>query len=221
MTKLRETENLWVLGLFLGLLGLLSALALALISAQTAPAIRAAKARETAAAIRKLGLPAFDSCIDSGEIDGVKFLTAAKGTEPVGFVAEVSRPGYAGAIRLLVGFDTTGKILAVSVLEHKETPGLGAEICERKFRKTITRLRDPHPERLPENPILDQFHGRRVEGAEPWRVARDGGTFAYRTGATVTSRAVTAAVEAAGRALRSGTPAILAAAGKTLNPGRK
>ena len=216
MRKLKESENIWVLGIFLGLLGLLSAFALALVSARTAPAIRTAKARETDAAIRKLGLPEFERRIDCGTVDGVEFRTAVKNGKPVGFIAEVSRPGYGGAIRLLVGFDTTGKILAVSVLEHKETPGLGAEVCERKFQKTLKQLRNPHPEKLPANPILDQFSGRRAEGGTPWRVTRDGGEFAYRTGATVTSRAVTAAVEAAGRALRTGIGEITARAQKEM-----
>ena len=212
MRKLKESENIWVLGIFLGLLGLLSAFALALVSARTAPAIRAAKARETDAAIRKLGLPEFDRCIDCGTIDGVEFRTAVKDGKAVGFVAEASRPGYGGAIRLLVGFDATGGILAVSVLEHKETPGLGAEVCERKFQKTLTRFRNPHPEKLPANPILDQFNGRRAENEAPWRVSRDGGEFACRTGATVTSRAVTEAVEAASRSLGKHRAAILAEA---------
>ena len=216
MPKLKDSENIWVLGIFLGLLGLLSAFALALVSARTAPAIQRAKARETDAAIRKLGLPPFDRCIDCGTRDGVGFRTAVKNGQPVGFIAEASRPGYGGAIRLMVGFDATGKILAVSVLEHKETPGLGAEVCDRKFQKTLKQLRNPNPEKLPANPILDQFNGRNADGGAPWRVSRDGGEFAYRTGATVTSRAVTAAVEAAARALHSGIGEITARAQKEM-----
>ena len=208
MAKLRESENIWVLGIFLGILGLLSAFALALVSATTAPAIQKAQERETDKAIGKLGLPK-SKPVDCGTFDKVKFRTALKDGDPVGFVAEVSRKGYGGDIRLLVGFDTAGEILAVSVLEHKETPGLGAEVCERKFQKTLTQLSNPHTEKLPENRVLDQFGGKRADGATPWRVQRDGGTFLYKTGATVTSRAVTEAVEAASRALEKNRAAIL------------
>ena len=212
MSKLKESENIWVLGIFLGLLGLLSAFALALVSARTAPAIRRAKVRETDAAIRKLGLPAFDRCQECGAVDGIGFRTALKDGKAVGFVAEASRPGYGGSIRLLVGFDADGRILKVSVLEHKETPGLGAEVCERKFQKTLKQLRNPNPKALPANPILDQFDGKNAQDAAPWRVQRDGGNFLYKTGATVTSRAVTEAVEAASRTLGKNRAEILAKA---------
>ena len=44
---------------------------------------------------------------------------------------------------------------------------------------------------MPENEILDQFSGRKAGDRIDWRVKKDGGEFKFRTGATVTSRAVT------------------------------
>ena len=97
----------------------------------------------------------------------------------------------------MVSFDPNGKILAVRILEHNETPGLGAAVCERKFQKTIFNLGAPRPAGLPPNPVLDQFHGRLAAEGGNWKVSKDGGDLIFRTGATVSSRAVTEAVNLA------------------------
>ncbi len=93
-------------------------------------------------------------------------------------ITAVAPDGYAGSIRLLVAVDPDGRLLGVRVLSHKETPGLGDAIDERKSdwitRFTGRSLRDPAPER--------------------WRVRKDGGDFDQFTGATVTPRAVVRAI---------------------------
>ena len=191
--KLRECENFFVLGLFLGLTGLLSALVLALVSGATAPKIEQAKMRSKNAALRQL-MPEFDNdpFSEACVFDGVSFMAVRKGGKLVGIAAEAETPdGYAGAIREIVGFDRDGKILAVLVTAEKETPGLGKVVCERKFKKTIFNFWKPQPKGLPPNEILDQFSGRSAGGKDDWRVTKDGGEFKFRTGATVTSRAVT------------------------------
>lgn len=200
--KLRECENFWVLGLFLGLTGLLSALVLAVVSGATAPKIEQAKMRSKNAALRQL-MPAFDNnpFAEQCNFDGVTFMAVRKNGVLVGIAAEAETPhGYAGTIRELVGFDPDGKILAVLVTAEKETPGLGKNVCERKFKKTIFNFWKPLPPGLPPNEILDQFSGRRAGGKTDWRVTKDGGDFKFRTGATVTSRAVT---ELAGKAAKT------------------
>ena len=99
--------------------------------------------------------------------------------QPVGALITVVAPnGYSGAIRLVVGIDPQGRVLGVRVLAHRETPGIGDGIDERKsdwIRSFTGRsLGDPPPER--------------------WRVRRDGGDFDQFTGATITPRAVVRAV---------------------------
>ena len=47
-------------------------------------------------------------------------------------VTAVAPDGYAGAIRLLVAIDANGRLLGVRVLSHRETPGLGDAIEERR-----------------------------------------------------------------------------------------
>ena len=192
--KLKDTENFVVLGLFLGAVGLLSALVLALVSDLTAQKIGEAKLRAQSAALKQLKLPDFDNkpALETCEFEGVTFMAVRKGNALVGIAAEAeTNNGYAGKIKELVGFAPDGTITAVLVTEEKETPGLGKNVCERKFKKTIFNFLKPAPKGLPENEILDQFSGKKAGDNIDWRVQKDGGDFKFRTGATVTSRAVT------------------------------
>jgi len=92
----------------------------------------------------------------------------------IGMVVEVSIQGYGGPIRILFGIDPNRKITRVKILEHNETPGLGAKIREKKF--------------------LAQFDGRdKAETALKKDDAQNGKIDAL-SGATISSRAVTGAV---------------------------
>lgn len=99
--------------------------------------------------------------------------------QPVAAVLESVAPdGYSGSIRLLVGVTPDGRLLGVRVLQHQETPGLGDAIEERR------------------SDWIRSFDGRSL-GRPPmarWKVRKDGGDFDQLTGATVTPRAVVAAV---------------------------
>ena len=96
-------------------------------------------------------------------------------------LSPVDAPGYAGPIRLIIAIRENGTLGGVRVLKHQETPGLGDKIEE--FRSdwvlafTGKSLDDPGPDR--------------------WKVKRDGGDFDQFTGATITPRAVVAAVKKA------------------------
>ena len=89
--------------------------------------------------------------------------------------------GYGGAIELLVGVDREGVLSAVRVLSHHETSGLGDAIELRNSRWILS------------------FDGKSLHDPEPesWAVRKDAGAFDQFTGATVTPRAVTAAVKRA------------------------
>ena len=82
--------------------------------------------------------------------------------------------GYIAPIDLLVAITPEGKIGAVHVLAHRETPGLGDAIESRKSE------------------WLKQFVGRSLESTpgEQWNTRNGGGDFDGITGATITSRAV-------------------------------
>ena len=90
----------------------------------------------------------------------------------------VAPNGYSGAIRLLVGITAEGQLSGVRVLSHRETPGLGDKIETRR------------------SDWIRQFTGLTL-GQPPkadWAVRKDGGAFDSFTGATITPRAVVAAV---------------------------
>ena len=47
--------------------------------------------------------------------------------ENMGAAVQTSENGFGGELKVLVGFDPTGTILGYTVLQHAETPGLGAK----------------------------------------------------------------------------------------------
>lgn len=96
-------------------------------------------------------------------------------------LSPVYAPGYAGPIQLILAVDMTGTLTGVRVLKHRETPGLGDKI------------------EIERSSWIRSFDGKSLSQPAParWRVKRDGGEFDQFTGATVTPRAVVAAVKAA------------------------
>ena len=198
--KLRNTENIFVLALFLGITGVAAAAILALVSQITAEPIRQAKIKNELKMLKELNLPEFDNDMTARPftVNNVVYMAAKKDGKLVGFAAKTeTTSGYSGKMRALVSFDVSGNILCVQILEHKETPGLGAEVCERKFQRTIFNFLAPRPAGLPANAILDQFNGKNASQSGNWKIVKDGGEFIYRTGATVSTRAVTGMVNAA------------------------
>ena len=100
--------------------------------------------------------------------------------ELAAYVIETTAPdGYSGNIQLLAAITPDGTVLGVRTLSHKETPGLGDKIEMRKAD------------------WMDSFRQRQVQSADDKRfgVKKDGGEFDQFTGATITPRAVVAAVK--------------------------
>ena len=99
--------------------------------------------------------------------------------EPVAAIFNSVAPnGYNGKIHLLVGVYIDGRLAGVRVVKHAETPGLGDAVEVRK------------------SPWINDFAGKSLDNPsqERWLVKRDGGDFDQFTGATITPRAVVAAV---------------------------
>ena len=100
---------------------------------------------------------------------------ARKDGQPVALFATPYAPdGYSGPIQLLIGVYADGTLAGARVLAHKETPGLGDAIEERR------------------SPWILAFTGKSLGNPEParWKVKKDGGAFDQFTGATITPRAV-------------------------------
>ena len=95
--------------------------------------------------------------------------------QDLGAAVESTTGGFGGNLKVLVGFDTDGKILGYTLLEHAETPGLGAKADKwfQKGEKGDIIGKDPN---------------------EPLTVAKDGGQVDAITASTITSRAFLLAV---------------------------
>lgn len=105
---------------------------------------------------------------------------ARQGDTVSAVILEANAPdGYGGTIQMVIGIDVNGTVTGVRVTGHKETPGLG-DYIERK-----------------KSPWIDQFVGRSLANPDlkDWKVAKDGGQFDARAGATITPRAVVKAVK--------------------------
>mgnify|MGYP000184238396 CR=1 FL=1 len=105
---------------------------------------------------------------------------ARKANQPVAAIfTSIAPNGYNGKIKLLVGVYYDGSLAGVRVISHKETPGLGDKIDEKKAD------------------WIRQFEGLSLSrpAQSDWKVKKDGGQFDQFTGATITPRAVVKAVK--------------------------
>lgn len=148
------------------------------------PIERAAR-EEKLAAMRQI-VPGFDNepdvetvLLPNGKDDKGNDVTrtyyvARKGKEVIGVMFETSSAaGYGGTINVIVGVTLEGAVTGVVVLKHSETPGLGTKITNPEW--------------------LAKFAGRTLENTK-WAVTKDGGDIDYTSGATISPRAVIAAV---------------------------
>ncbi len=87
-----------------------------------------------------------------------------------------SNKGFSGLVKIMVGFKPNGDIQNMVVLEQKETPGLGTKMKDEKF---LRQFRDKNPSSF------------------DLKVKKDGGEVDALTGATISTRAFTEAVQIA------------------------
>lgn len=109
--------------------------------------------------------------------------------KPKAVAFESSGKGFGGDVNIMVGVDLdTDEILGVGVTTQSETPGMGSRA------KT-----DPT--------FVSQFKGQALE--QVFKVKQDGGQVDALSGATITSRAVTFGVTAAGKVYKELKPKIM------------
>lgn len=135
-----------------------------------------------------------------GTGEPVTVYRARKNGRPVAlFATPVAPDGYSGPIQLLVGVYIDGTLAGVRVLSHKETPGLGDGIDEKR------------------SPWILAFDGKSLDNPRPdgWKVKKDGGVFDQFTGATVTPRAVVKATRKFLEYVRTHQAQLFAPAGAT------
>jgi electron transport complex protein RnfG len=200
-------KGVFSLGLTLALFATAACVGLAFVYTGTAQVIAERQRADLEAALREL-FPNADTFTDiTGTIPSPDPLvvfenqyTALRGQDLIGVVIRSSRGSYGGPIRVLAGVETGGRISRVRILEHSDTPGLGANAASPAYYVN-------KPERLT---FYGQFTGKPV--SDPFEVKND---VAAVTASTITSRAVTDSVKAAGDA----ASAWFAAGGMAQNQG--
>ena len=94
-------------------------------------------------------------------------------------IESIAPDGYSGEINILTAIRSDGEIIGTRIIDHKETPGLGDYIDQKK------------------SSWISNFNGMSLNNrTDPdWRVKKDQGTFDYKAGATITPRAVIKSVK--------------------------
>lgn len=101
--------------------------------------------------------------------------------ETVGYVFETEGKGYGGTVKVMTGISAEGSITGIVILSHSETPGLGANAEKESFREQYKQ------------PVGNLAGGISVVKFQ----APKEGEIQAMTGATITSTAVTNAVNSA------------------------
>jgi len=113
---------------------------------------------------------------------------ALKGGKIIGAALSLTRGSYGGPVKVMAGVSADGLITGVKIMEHSDTPGLGANIASPSYfidrEKGIT--------------FYGQFKGKKITDA--FEVKND---VVAISASTISSRAVSDTVKAAGLAVKA------------------
>ena len=117
-----------------------------------------------------------NSQVDGKDREYIIHRVANAAGEPIGVAVESASQGFSNDVKVLVGLDKEGTIKGYTILEHEETPGLGARAVDwfQAGQKGDIIGKQPSKEKL--------------------TVSKDGGQIDAITAATITSRAFLKAV---------------------------
>jgi len=122
--------------------------------------------------------------LPTGEGDSLDVYPAKNDSVLIGYAVNTyTNNGFSGNITIMAGFKTDGTIINITVLTHKETPGLGNKMTEPEFK--------------------DQFMNKNPKEFS-LVVDKDGGPVDAITAATISSRAFCDAVQRAYNTLQKG-----------------
>jgi electron transport complex protein RnfG len=116
--------------------------------------------------------------VDGKEMTYIIYQVKDAQGQDLGAAVESTTMGFGGDLKVLVGFNPEGQILGYTLLEHAETPGLGAK-ADQWFQKGQ------------KGDIIGKYP------KEPLTVSKDGGKVDAITASTITSRAFLKAVNQA------------------------
>lgn len=124
--------------------------------------------------------PIADSQLVTSDLfkETVEVLPARLGNEFAGAALNITVQGWGGPLNFIMAVDSTGEILGVRVITHKETPGLADKI------------------ELDKDDWITSFDGKSLANTSriQWAVKKDNGEFDQFTGATITPRALVGGV---------------------------
>jgi len=183
MAKLQSSLKNMILSLLL--ISLVLSAALSAVYTVTKKPISIAQQKKVNDAIA-LVVPAFDNdpVKEMYKVDGIELFPAKKEGKLVGTaIKSFSDRAFSGNISIMVGLLPDGSIKNISILEQKETPGLGTKMAEPKFK--------------------DQFNTKNPESFN-LKVKKDGGNVDAITAATISSRAFCDATQKAYDAYKKG-----------------
>lgn len=153
---------------------------LAYVNSVTAPQIEKINAENLAAGIKAVMGSDDIQVSDPQDVDGFIVYDVTAGDNDLGqAIVTTDKNGFGGPLKVLVGFDKEGTILGYTVLEHAETPGLGAKAGD-WFQK------NGKGSIIGKNPGTCNF-----------TVSKDGGEIDAITASTITSRAFLRSVKSA------------------------
>jgi Na+-translocating ferredoxin:NAD+ oxidoreductase subunit G len=121
--------------------------------------------------------PGFDNnpLDDTVCLDGKEVYRLKKGGDTVGYAFKtIGDKAYGGTITCLLGLSPDGVLKGLEIVKHAETPGLGSEIENCKWRQ--------------------QLVGKGPNDMN-WKVKKDGGDVDQISGATISSRSVLNCIE--------------------------
>lgn len=167
---LKDKESIKMIVVLVAIAVITAAL-LAGVNMLTAPVIASNNQAELEDSLNKV-LPAQEFKI-LRETDEYIVYEALENGERVGFCVVNSDKGYGGDVKVMTGVNLKGKVTNVKILEHSETPGLGANADKEDFT----------------NQYVDKENGIEVV-----KNSVKGNQIRAISGATVTSSAVTRAV---------------------------
>lgn len=169
----KDIRDIFKTAISLFLICAIAAGLLAAVNSVTAPKISANSA-ETENEARKAVLPGSTDFEEKKLDDGTVYFVGSSGTEQTGYVFTVSSSGYGGEIKLTVGVDNDGAVTGLTILSINETPGLGMNAKKDSF--------------------ISQFIGKSGKLSVVKNQTPGDSEILAITSATVTSKAVTTAV---------------------------
>ena len=197
--------------LSLGMVCLVGSAALAWVNQTTAEPIQKAQQQALEASL-KLVLPAETATTEAMSATAnasadVRFFRALdKEGHLLAYAAQATSPvtGFKGPVKVVAGLEKDGKVRAVMVTEHTETPGLGTKATDRSAVKSLWAVLagKAQDDPFPPNAFLDSFAGLQAAKGFEMDKGDPKNAVAHVSGATYSSRAVISAVDAIGEAFR-------------------